>query len=234
MSPVAVVGLGAMGARIAARLLCAGEAARRADLLITMVAGPPALRAITEGPDGIAAAASASLTVAEMSTVGPAAIAWLASELPAGTGLLDAPVLGSLAEAESGSLTILAGGRESHLARARPLLSRLGTLVHLGGLGTGATAKLVANATLFGVLGTLGEPVIFGIAREMLTGCQRVAVIGDHLIADIAGAKRAGLPAILVLTGITQRADLDRALIAPDVVLDSLAALPEAIGDASR
>ena len=73
-----------------------------------------------------------SLTVAEMSTVGPAAIARLASGLPVGTGLLDAPVLVSVAEAESGSLTILAGGRKPYLERARPMLSRLGTVIHHG------------------------------------------------------------------------------------------------------
>jgi phospholysine phosphohistidine inorganic pyrophosphate phosphatase len=54
-------------------------------------------------------------------------------------------------------------------------------------------------------------------------------VIGDHLIADIGGAKRAGLAAILVLTGTTSRADLDRAEIKPDVVLESIAALPSAM-----
>jgi 3-hydroxyisobutyrate dehydrogenase-like beta-hydroxyacid dehydrogenase len=115
MIVVAVVGLGGMGSRMAARLLDAGyevvvwnrssekaspliergavgavtsaDAAGRADVLITMVADPAALRAVTEGPGGVAARAGASLTVIEMSTVGPAAVARLASVLPAGTGL---------------------------------------------------------------------------------------------------------------------------------------------------
>src|ERR1043166_6447805 len=110
---VAVVGLGAMGSRIARRLLGSGhhlvvwnrspeklgplielgavgaataaETASRADVLITMVADPEALRAVSDGGDGIIAGAEASLTVIEMSTVGPAAVAELASKLPAGT-----------------------------------------------------------------------------------------------------------------------------------------------------
>jgi 3-hydroxyisobutyrate dehydrogenase len=187
VTPVAVVGLGGMGARVATRLLAAGyqtivwnrspagaaplvklgaravatpaEAARQAATLITMVADPPALRAVTEGADGITAGAAASLTVIEMSTVGPAAVARLASVLPAETGLLDAPVIGSLAEAESGSLTILVGGPAPLVQRAVPLLSALGTAVHVGALGTGAAAKLVANLTFFGTLGTLGEAI---------------------------------------------------------------------------
>jgi 3-hydroxyisobutyrate dehydrogenase/2-hydroxy-3-oxopropionate reductase len=111
---VAVIGLGSMGGRIATRLLNAGyelivwnrsrqkalpllergavladtpaEAAARAAVLITMLADPAALRAVTEGDDGIAAGAAASLTVLDMSTVGPAGLAWLRAALPAGVG----------------------------------------------------------------------------------------------------------------------------------------------------
>jgi len=153
MTAVAVVGIGAMGSRIAARLLAVGhqvivwnrspeksrpltalgaftagspaEAASRAAVLITMVADPEALRSVTEGPGGIAAGASASLAVVEMSTVGPAAVERLAAALPPATGLLDAPVLGSRAEAESGSLVILAGGPTPLVARLSPCLSAL-------------------------------------------------------------------------------------------------------------
>jgi 3-hydroxyisobutyrate dehydrogenase len=198
VTAVAVVGLGGMGSRIAGRLLDAGhevivwnrsqervaplagrgalaaltpaEAAGRADMLVTMVAGPPALRAVTEGPAGVAAGAGASLIVVEMSTVGPAAVARLAAVLPAETGLLDAPVLGSLAEAESGSLTIFVGGPARLVERVTPLLRALGSAVYVGELGSGAAAKLVANATLFGTLGALGEAIALarglGLADE--------------------------------------------------------------------
>ena len=110
------------------------------------------------------------MTLIEMSTVGPAAVARLASVLPAGTGLLDAPVLGSLAEAESGSLTIFVGGPAPLIERATPLLSALGSVVHVGPLEAGAVAKLVANATLFGTLGMLGEALALarglGLSQE--------------------------------------------------------------------
>ena len=187
MTPVAVVGIGAMGSRIAARLLSVGhqvivwnrspektgpltalgaftagspaEAASRAAVLITMVADPEALRSVTEGPGGVAAGASASLAVVEMSTVGPAAVARLAAALPPATGLLNAPVLGSRAEAESGSLVILAGGPARLVERVSPCLSALGTVLHVGDVRAGAAAKLVANAAHFGALGVLGEAI---------------------------------------------------------------------------
>jgi 3-hydroxyisobutyrate dehydrogenase-like beta-hydroxyacid dehydrogenase len=182
MTAVAVVGLGAMGSRIARRLLDAGhtvlvwnrttarakeiagaevaespaDAARRADVVITMVADPAALQAVTEGSEGIAAGADGATTFIEMSTVGPAAISRLAELLPEGR-LLDAPVLGSLQEAEAGDLRIFVGGPAELADDWRPLLSVLGSPLHVGPLGAGSAAKLVANSTLFGTLGVLGE-----------------------------------------------------------------------------
>jgi 3-hydroxyisobutyrate dehydrogenase/2-hydroxy-3-oxopropionate reductase len=193
MTTVAVIGLGAMGSRMAGRLLDAGhdlvvwnrttgraaeltglgaeaaespaDAARRAEAVIIMVSDPPALREVTEGPAGIVVGAEGSTTVIQMSTVGPEAVARLASALPAGTGLLDAPVLGSVAEAESGSLQVFLGGKADLVGRWTPLLSTLGRPIHLGPLGAGTAAKLVANSTLFGVLGVLGEAL--GLARAL-------------------------------------------------------------------
>lgn len=201
MTSVAVVGLGAMGALMARRLLEAGhelvvwnrdpakvgpltergaipaaspaDAARRTEVAITMVADPAALRAVSEGPNGVVAGASASTPVIQMSTVGPAATARLASLLPP-DGLLDAPVLGSLTEAEAGNLVVFAGGDERLVERWRPLLSALGTVVPVGPIGAGSAAKLVANTTLLGVLGVLGEAVALadglGLPREVAFG----------------------------------------------------------------
>ncbi|HEX6123665.1 MAG TPA: NAD(P)-dependent oxidoreductase [Ktedonobacterales bacterium] len=198
MTRIAVIGLGAMGSQIARRFVEAGhevvvwnrtpakaeplialgaqpaespaEAASRADLVITMVANPQALCAVAQPPNGIVGGISSAATVIEMSTVGPAAVAWLASVLPAGVGLLDAPVLGSVAEATAGTLTIFVGGPVALLARWAPLLAALGSPTHVGPLGAGATAKLVANSTLFGVLGVLGEALALaqglGLTRE--------------------------------------------------------------------
>jgi 3-hydroxyisobutyrate dehydrogenase-like beta-hydroxyacid dehydrogenase len=197
VTTVAVVGLGAMGGRMARRLLESGhevlvwnrspdkaealgevgalpvtspaDAARRAEAVITMVADPPALRAVTEGADGIGSAGGA-VTVIQMSTVGPADTSRLASVLPSGMDLLDAPVLGGVSEAESGELTIFLSGAAPIVERWVPLLSALGSPIHVGTLGAGTAAKLVANSTLFGVLGILGEALALaeglGLSRD--------------------------------------------------------------------
>jgi 3-hydroxyisobutyrate dehydrogenase/2-hydroxy-3-oxopropionate reductase len=183
MTTVAVIGLGAMGSRMARRLIDAGyevvvwnrtrsrtaevsalalespaAAARRAEAVITSVTGPEALRDVTEGPEGVLAGADGA-TLIEMSTVGPAAIARLAALVQAPNALLEAPVLGSRPEAEAGTLRIFAGGPDELVERWRPLLERLGTVLHVGPLGAGAAAKLVANATLVGTITLLGETV---------------------------------------------------------------------------
>jgi HAD superfamily hydrolase (TIGR01450 family) len=219
---VAVVGLGAMGARIATRLLEGGndvlvwnrspgkvgplvergatavatpaEAAARAEALITVLADPAALRAVTTGEAGIAVGAQPSLLVLEMSTVGPAAVAELAATLSEGVALVDAPVLGSVAEAEAGTLTILAGGPTSLVERVRPLLEQLGAVVHVGPLGSGAAAKLVANAALFGSLALLGEAL--ALARGLgLTDDAAYQVLAATPLAGQAARRRPAIEA---------------------------------------
>jgi 3-hydroxyisobutyrate dehydrogenase-like beta-hydroxyacid dehydrogenase len=190
MSSIAFIGLGAMGSRMARRLLAAGHrltvhnrtperaeplvaagataaatpaaAASEAEAVITMVTDPAALEAVTDGPDGIAAGLAPGAAAIDMSTVGPAAIHRLAASLPSGAGVLDAPVLGSIGEAEQGTLQIYVGGPAGLAQRWMPVLSALGTPRHVGDLGSGAAAKLVANTSLFGVLGVLGESVALG------------------------------------------------------------------------
>ena len=198
VSAVAVVGLGAMGSRFARRLLETGhdvvvwnrtgarveplvaagavaasspaDAARRAEAVITAVADPKALRDVVAGPEGIAGGVGRATTVIEMSTVGPDAIRWLRGALPEETGVLDAPVLGSLGEAESGTLLVFVGGPDALADRWSSLLEALGRPIRVGPLGAGASAKLVANATLVGTLTLLGETLALadrlGIGRE--------------------------------------------------------------------
>jgi 3-hydroxyisobutyrate dehydrogenase-like beta-hydroxyacid dehydrogenase len=217
---VAVIGLGAMGSRIARRLVDArhdvvvwnrspekvrqltdagataaaspADAARHAQNVITMVADPAALQAVTQGPDGVAAGVGDSTTVIEMSTVGPAAVRRLASVLPRGTTLLDAPVLGSLPEAESGTLSIFVGGDAADVERSVALLRVLGSPVHVGPLGAGAAAKLIANFTLFGVLAIIGEAVAAG---DRL-GLSRDAVFEVLATTTVAAQAERRRPAI--------------------------------------
>jgi 3-hydroxyisobutyrate dehydrogenase-like beta-hydroxyacid dehydrogenase len=206
---VAVLGLGAMGSRIARRLLDAGndvivwnrtparaegfprvaasaaEAAAEADVTITMLANPEALREVTHGLE--------PKTLIEMSTVGPDAVRELAARLPK-TEVIDAPVLGSRSEAESGTLHVFVGATPEQYAHWSPLLAVLGTTHHVGPFGAGASAKLVANSTLIGTIALLGEAL--RLADDL--GLSRNAafeVLGTTALAAQAERRRPSLEA---------------------------------------
>ncbi len=184
MSRVAVLGLGAMGRAIAARLLDAGHdlsvwnrtpgrdaelvaaGARRADspagavsereAIITMVTDGPALEQVLFGDDGAAEAIPRDATLIEMSTVGPTALTSVAERL-APVAVLDAPVLGSVPSVEAGSLVIFVGGERAVFERHADLLDLLGTPMYLGASGSGAMLKLVNNAAGIVALVAVGE-----------------------------------------------------------------------------
>ncbi len=217
MSRIGFVGLGAMGGRMARRLIDAGhelvvwnrngakasplvrlgatltetpaEAARDAGVVFTMVTDEAALAAVTEGPHGALAGVGPDAVVVQTSTVGLSAVARLAIALPKGAGVVDAPVLGSIAEAEAGTLQIFASGDAALIERVAPLLATLGTVTNVGPLGAGQAAKLVANSTLFGMLGVLGEAL--ALARTLgLADDATFRVLGATPLAAQAERRR--------------------------------------------
>lgn len=219
MATVGVVGLGAMGSRIARRLGDAGhelvvwnrdpakaeslvaagalaaatpaDAARRAEAVITMVADPRALVDVTEGTDGVVGGLGDGTTLIQMSTVGPDSTSRLAALLPA-EALLDSPVLGSVAEVESGTLSVFLGGAPEPVEHWLPVLSTLGTVFHLGPVGAGTAAKLVANTTLVGVIGIIGEALALA-ERLGLSRNAAFEVLGKTALAGQAERRRSAV-----------------------------------------
>ncbi|MFI5373765.1 MAG: NAD(P)-dependent oxidoreductase [Candidatus Rokuibacteriota bacterium] len=193
------VGLGAMGGRMARRLLDGGfallgynrtpakaadlvgagmtlaasprEVAERAEAVFTMVTDDAALEAVTRGPQGIVAGLRPGVILIEMSTVSPAVIHRLAGDVAArGGALLDAPVSGSPATLEAGQLSFMVGGDPAVLERARPFLAAIGpTVTHVGGLGLAKSMKIAVNQ---------------GLAVQMLSFAESV------LLAEKAGIAR--------------------------------------------
>lgn len=174
---------GELGARAADT---AAAAVRDADVAISMVADEAAVGELYRGPDGVIAGLSAGRVVADMSTVPPTVVRSLADDVrAAGADILDAPVSGSVSLAESGSLTIMVGGTEAALERARPVFDALAKKVfHLGPLGSGAAMKLSVNTLIFGLNQALAEG--FVIAEQ--------AGIDRELAYDVLAASAAGAP----------------------------------------
>src|SRR5690349_19641276 len=117
----------------------AAEAAASADVTLSMLADDAACRSVYGGPDGLIAGAHAGGVVVDLSTVRPETIRSFEADVRiTGSGLLDAPVSGSVTLAESGGLTLMVGGDEADLDRARPVLDAIAKAIfHLGPLGSG-------------------------------------------------------------------------------------------------
>src|SRR4051794_29211825 len=177
-TPLGFIGLGAMGSRIAGRLLDAGhrvygtnrtaskaqpliergllwrdtprEVAGAADVVFSMVADDAALEAITTSPDGILAGLAPGKVYVDMSTVSPHASRRLAARVgEVGARMLDAPVSGSIPQAETGTLAIMVGGDPEAFAAVQPVLRELGqTVTHIGPSGQGLLLKLAINISL--------------------------------------------------------------------------------------
>lgn len=148
-----------LGASVAAS---AAEAVAQAPVAISMVSDEAAVEALYRGPGGVLEGISAGCVLLEMSTVPPHVSQGLEPDVRArGGAILDAPVSGSVALAEAGTLTVMAGGEAADLARARPVLDGLAAQVfHMGPVGTGATIKLAVNSIIFGLNQILAEALV--------------------------------------------------------------------------
>ena len=190
---VGFVGLGAMGSRMAGRLLAAKhevvvynrtparaeplaqrgariapsprELAAQSDVIFSSVANDAALDAVMFGADGVLSGAKSGATLVEMSTVNPTTSRRLhESAARTGVSMLDAPVSGSTVQAEQGQLVIFVGGEEDVYERCQPLLSVLGaTTFYLGASGSGATMKLCVNTLLGLGVQALAESIALGV-----------------------------------------------------------------------
>ena len=184
------VGLGAMGAHMAARLIDAGHAlavfdtraqamaphvargalacespAAVADAAATVLVSlptPDVVRAVADGLRG----GEAMRAYVDLSTTGPAMAAQVAGRMrDAGVACLDAPVSGGVAGAQAGTLTIMAAGERALFERLRPVLEVLGANVVLVGAepGQGQLAKVLNNLLSASAIAITGEALALGV-----------------------------------------------------------------------
>ena len=243
MASVGFIGLGAMGGRLAGRLLSAGyelhgynrskakaaeliangliwhesprEIASAADVTISMVSDDAALEQISSGPDGILAGLVPEKVYVDMSTVSPEASVELAERVSQlGARMLDAPVSGSVPQADAGTLTIMVGGDAGAFAVAEPILAVLGSkVVHVGGNGKGLLLKLAINISLAAQLVAFSEGLVLaehgGIDPKLAADVMAESPIGSPML-------KARVPLLLDLP---EQAWFDVALLHKDLKL---------------
>ena len=191
-STLGFIGLGAMGRRMALRLLtskfklvvydhtsrkiqalaAAGataapsvrQLARKSEVIISCLPTDDAVLSVYEGPEGVIACANPGTIVLEMSTVSPETSRTIhRMGRERGIEVLDVAISGSTPAAEQGTLTLLGGGDARVFDSCQPIFSAIAKqYFHMGSSGSGTTMKLVVN-TLLGVnMQAIAEAVAFG------------------------------------------------------------------------
>jgi 3-hydroxyisobutyrate dehydrogenase len=178
MTAIGFIGLGNMGAPMAANLVKAGhqvtgydivpaavatlaakgaraaasaaEAIAAGDVVITMLPAGPQVREVYLGNGGVLGRARKDALLIDCSTIDvDTARAVAAAAGEAGFDMLDAPVSGGTAGAAAATLTFMVGGEASAFARAQPILEAMGrTIVHTGPAGNGQAVKICNNMLL--------------------------------------------------------------------------------------
>jgi 2-hydroxy-3-oxopropionate reductase len=220
MTTVAFIGLGIMGAPMARNLLAAGhdvigvnrsrpaldrlveaggragdslaEAVAGADVVVTMLPDSPDVEAVALGEDGVYAHAKPGTLHVDCSTIRPDVAAQLAAAGSArGLAVIDAPVSGGEAGAVEGSLSIMVGGAEADVERARPLLEAMGrTIVRVGPAGAGQTVKAANQLLVAGTIELVAEAIVFLEAHGVDTAAA-VEVLSGGLAGSTVLARKA-------------------------------------------
>jgi len=161
---------------------------QQSAVVVIMVSDDPAIEQLFKGDNGLLSANTSGKIIINMSTVS----AGISKEMAAlckkqGNDYLDAPVSGSVKQAEEGQLVIMVGGEQAVFERAKPVLDNLGKLtLRVGGHGAGNTAKLAINTLLGFVSQGLAEAAVFarqnGIDMQDLFTLINNSALGSPLI----------------------------------------------------
>jgi 3-hydroxyisobutyrate dehydrogenase-like beta-hydroxyacid dehydrogenase len=216
VAKVGFVGLGVMGGGVTRRLLQAGhevsgynrsrdkaapfvelgldlkdtprEVAEASDVVFSMVTNVAALRAVTEGPDGILAGLGPGKVYVDMTTGTPEASRALAERVAElGAQMLDAPVSGSVSTLEEGRLSVMVGGDEDAFAVVEPILLDVGQkVIHIGSNGQALLMKIAINLSLHVQMVAFCEGLLLaekdGIDREVAVEAFMESVVASPML----------------------------------------------------
>ncbi len=221
MERIGFVGLGTMGAAMAANLAKAGfsvtgwnrtperaagladqgitlattpaEVAAASDIVVVCVSDTPDVEAVIFGSGGIAEGAREGTLIIDCSTIAPSGSWDFAARLrERSLAMVDAPVSGGSEGAQKATLTIFVGGDAADVERARPVLAAMGkTITHVGPIGAGQAVKAVNQVILAGTYLGVAEGIVLAI-RAGLDVEQVVEALGGGAAQSWVLANRSG------------------------------------------
>jgi 4-hydroxybutyrate dehydrogenase / sulfolactaldehyde 3-reductase len=208
LKTIGFIGLGTMGAPMARNLLKGGfqlrvhdintsaaealgqngaavarspaETAQGMDAVITMLPNSEHVETALFGKDGAAAAMRRGALYIDMSTIAPTTTDKIAKRMAEqGVEMVDAPVGRQSQHAIEGKLLIMAGGSEAAVARARPILEKMGdTIIHCGPVGCGSRMKVVNNYMSITLNATTAEALTLAEASGVDPELARKVMLG--------------------------------------------------------
>ena len=214
MSTVGFIGLGIMGAPMAANLIAAGhrlflqsrsgvpqhlidaggtacathkEVAEQADIIVLMLPDTPHVEEVLFAETGVAAGLTAGKVVVDMSSISPIETKGFAARIAErGCGYVDAPVSGGEIGAKGGTLTIMCGGSEADFETVKPLFDIMGQNITLvGDVGAGQTCK-VANQIIVALnIEAVAEALLFASKAGADPAKVRQALMGGFAASKI-------------------------------------------------
>lgn len=160
------------------------DAAANVDVVFSMIPNDAVLRSVALDADGVIAAVAPGTIYVDMSTVSPEASAEVATAAEArGVAFVRAPVSGSTALAETGSLTILASGPDDAYERCAGLFDAMGRKFHVGDREQARYLKLVLNLLVGTTGAVLAEALTLG-RRGGLDWTTMLDVISESAVAS--------------------------------------------------
>jgi 3-hydroxyisobutyrate dehydrogenase-like beta-hydroxyacid dehydrogenase len=209
---VAFLGLGIMGRAMASNLAKAGhevtvwnrtpgkdvegarsaaspaEAARGAEVVWTCVSDTKAVEGLLFGPQGVEESLAQGMTVVDSSTISPSATVKFAERVRArGAQYVDAPMTGSKAAAEAGTLIFMVGGDDAAIESLKPLFAAVGKkLFRMGETGKGEATKLVMNLQIALIYEGFAEALTLatklGVSAETLLPLIQASMVNSGVV----------------------------------------------------
>ncbi|MEK9280043.1 MULTISPECIES: NAD(P)-dependent oxidoreductase [unclassified Bradyrhizobium] len=164
----------------AARAQNPADAARGADVVVTMLPDTPHVEATIYGEDGLLKSPPPGKLIVDMSTISPVAVRRIHADLKqTGVSFIDAPVSGGPLGAKNAALSIMAGGDTDAFAQAEPFFRAMGTTItHVGASGAGQTVKL-CNQLICGInIQAICEALALGRASGVDLNLLRRVLLG--------------------------------------------------------
>jgi len=215
---IGFIGLGIMGKPMALRLVRAGfpvtvhnrsrdgvdelagegaeaatsprEVADRSDVVVTMLPDSPDVEAVVLGEEGVIQGVTDGMLLIDMSTIAPATTRQVHEALAErGVEAVDAPVSGGEPAAVDGQLSIMAGGSEEAMARAKPIFDELGkATTHIGPPGAGQVAKAANQVVVALTIQAVAEALTLAEKADVDPARVREALLGGFAQSKILEA----------------------------------------------